>query len=46
MENDPKLITLTTGENMDPAIATILRYAHEKGWVLYYTFVNGKIDTC
>ena len=46
MENDPKLITLTTGEIMDPAIATSLRYAPEKGRVLCYTFVNGKIDTC
>ena len=46
MENDLKLITLTTGEIMDPAIATSLRYATEKGRVLYYTFFNGKIDTC
>ena len=46
MENDPKLITLTTGEIMDPAIVTSLRYAPEKGQLLYYTLVNGKIDTC
>ena len=45
MENVTKLITLTTGEIMDPSIATSLRYAPKKGRVLYYTFVNSKIDT-
>ena len=46
MENDPELITLTAGEIMDPAIATSLRHATAKGWVLYHTFVNDKIETC
>ena len=33
---------ITTGEIMDPEIATSLRYALEKGRVLYYTFVNDR----
>jgi len=45
-ETGPELVTLDTGEVMDPMIANSLKQAHDIGKAMFAKFVQDRIETC